>query len=129
MYYFLRNCRMNEKIRHFSSRLHVLAVLPSFTFMAFLSRRLCSFPSKETCIPKRFFAILSENYSFKKKLLNNKIIFNTLFVTKRVMLIFDARRLLSLKNCQMHRQNCFSWFSQKILLFSKKLLNKKIFNI
>ncbi len=45
MHYFLRNCRMNEKIHHFSIRLHVLgrtmpAVLPSFTFMAFYSRRL-----------------------------------------------------------------------------------------
>ncbi len=45
------------------------------------------------------------------------------------MLIFGAGRLLSLKNCQMRQQNSFSLFSQKILLFSKKLTNKKIFSI
>ncbi len=45
MRYFLRNCRMNEKIHHFFIKLCVLGwttpeVLPSFTFMAFYSRRL-----------------------------------------------------------------------------------------
>ncbi len=45
------------------------------------------------------------------------------------MLIFSVRRLLSLKNCQMRSQNSFLWFSLKIRFFSKKLLNKKIFNI
>ncbi len=52
MHYFLRNCRLNEKIHHFSIRLHVLsrttlALLPSFTFMAFYSRRLCQNTSVE----------------------------------------------------------------------------------
>ncbi len=42
------------------------------------------------------------------------------------MLIFGVRRLLSLKNCQTRPQNSFSQFSLKILLFSKKLLNKKV---
>ncbi len=45
------------------------------------------------------------------------------------MLIFGVRRLLSLKNCQMRPQNSFWRFSLKIQLFSKKLLNKKIFGI
>ncbi len=45
------------------------------------------------------------------------------------MLIFGVRRLLSLKNCQMRRQNSFLRFSMKIQLFSKKLSNKKIFSI
>ncbi len=45
------------------------------------------------------------------------------------MLIFGVRRLLSLKNYQMRPQNGFLWFSLKIQLFSKKLLNKKIFTI
>ncbi len=65
---------------------------------------------------------------FLKKLLNHQI-FSTSFVIKKVMLIFGARHLLSLKNCQMCSQNSFSQFSQKILLFSKKLSNKKIFSI
>ncbi len=46
MHYFLRNYRMNAKIHPFSIRLHVLgrpmqAQLPSFTFIALYSRRLC----------------------------------------------------------------------------------------
>ncbi len=45
------------------------------------------------------------------------------------MLIFAVKRLLSLKNCQMRSQNIFLRFSLKIQLFSKKLLNKKIFSI
>ncbi len=45
------------------------------------------------------------------------------------MLIFDVRSLLSLKNCQMRPQNSFFRFSLKIQLYSKKLLNKKIFSI
>ncbi len=45
------------------------------------------------------------------------------------MLIFGVRRLLSLKNCQMGPQTSFLQFSLKIQLFSKKLLNKKIFSI
>ncbi len=45
------------------------------------------------------------------------------------MFIFGARRLLSLKNCQMRPQNSFLRFSLKIQLFSDKLLNKKIFSI
>ncbi len=46
------------------------------------------------------------------------------------MLIFGVRRFLSIKNCQMRPQNSFLRFSLKILqLFSKKLSNKKIFNI
>ncbi len=45
------------------------------------------------------------------------------------MLSFGVRRLLSLKNCQMRPQNSFLRFSLKIQSFSKKLLNKKIFNI
>ncbi len=45
------------------------------------------------------------------------------------MLIFGVRRLLSLKNCQMRSQNSFLRFSLKIQLLSKKLWNKKIFNI
>ncbi len=65
---------------------------------------------------KRFFAVFSENYNFfwKNCLL---IIFNTSFVIKKVMLIFGARRHLSLKNCQMRPQNSFSQFFQKILFF------------
>ncbi len=39
-------------------------------------------------------------FFFLKKLLNNKI-FSTQFVIKKIMLIFEARRLLSLKNGQM----------------------------
>ncbi len=62
------------------------------------------------------------------KLLNNKI-FTTSFVIKKVTVIFNTRHHLSLKNCQMRPQNSFSWFSQKILFFSKKLLNKKIFSV
>ncbi len=79
-------------------------------------------------------SFFSENYSsfwkncnFLKKLLNNKI-FNTSFMIKKVMLMFGARRLLSLKNYEMHPQNSFSQFSLKVLLFSKTLLNKKIFS-
>ncbi len=53
------------------------------------------------------------------KLLNNKI-FGSLFMIKKVTLIFGARRLLSLKNCQMLPRNSFSRFSSKILLFFKK---------
>ncbi len=45
------------------------------------------------------------------------------------MLIFGVRRLVSLKNCQMRPQNSFLRFSLKIHLFSKKLLNKKVFSI
>ncbi len=45
------------------------------------------------------------------------------------MLIFVVRRLLSLKNCQMRPQNIFLRISLKIQLFSKKLLNEKIFSI
>ncbi len=42
MHYFLRNCRIIEKIHHLSIRLHVLGrttlvLLPSFAFMAFYS--------------------------------------------------------------------------------------------
>ncbi len=44
------------------------------------------------------------------------------------MLIFGGGRLRSLKNCQMRTQNSFSRFSQKILLFSKKLLNNSTSN-
>ncbi len=56
---------------------------------------------------------------------NNKI-FRTSFVIKKVLLIFVARCLLSLKNRQMCPKNSFALFSRKILLFSKRLLNKKI---
>ncbi len=45
------------------------------------------------------------------------------------MLIFGVRRLLSLKNYQIRPQNSFLRFSLKMQLFSKKLLNKKIFSI
>ncbi len=45
------------------------------------------------------------------------------------MLIFGASRLFLKKNRQMCSQNTFSLFSPKILLFSKKRLNKKIFRI
>ncbi len=45
------------------------------------------------------------------------------------MLIFGAGRLLFLKSRQMCPQNSFLQFSRKILFFSKKLLNKKIFSI
>ncbi len=41
------------------------------------------------------------------------------------MLIFGARCLPSLKNRQMCPQNTFSLFFPKILIFSKKLFNKK----
>ncbi len=50
------------------------------------------------------------------------------FHFKKVTLIFGTRYLLSLKNCLMCPENNFSRFSRKILLFSKKLLNKKIFS-
>ncbi len=62
-----------------------------------------------------------------KKPLNNKI-FRTSFVIKKVILIFGAKRLLSLKNRQMCPENSISQFSQKILFFSKKFLNKIIFS-
>ncbi len=52
-----------------------------------------------------------------------------LICDKKFMLIFGIRRLLSLKNCQMRPQNSFLRYSLKIQLFSKKLLNKKIFSI
>ncbi len=42
---------------------------------------------------------------------------------------FRRKRLVSLKNCQMRPQNIFLRFSLKIQLFSKKLLNKKMFRI
>ncbi len=45
------------------------------------------------------------------------------------MLIFGARRLVSLKNYQVRPQNSFSRFILKIQLSSKKLSNKKIFGI
>ncbi len=77
MHYFLRNYRKNVKIHHFSIRLHVVcrimqAQLPSFTFMAFLSRRLwygvchlssrCEFLMEN--IPKQLLKIqrLSQNW-------------------------------------------------------------------
>ncbi len=78
---------------------------------------------------KPFFAVFSENYSFLRKNCQKNLIFNTSFVIKKVMLIFGARCLLSLRNCQMCPQNSFSRFSRKILPFSKKLLNNKIFSI
>ncbi len=45
------------------------------------------------------------------------------------MLNFGVRRLLFLKDCQMRPQNSFLRFSLKMQLFSKKLLNKKVFGI
>ncbi len=45
------------------------------------------------------------------------------------MLTYGVRRLLSLKNRQMCSQSSFPLCSRKILLFSKKWLNKKIFSI
>ncbi len=86
-------------------------------------------PLFSTLSPRNGFSPFSQKITaFLKKLLNNKI-FNISFVIKKIMLIFGARRLLSLKNCQMRPQNSFSRFSQKILLFLKKLSNKKIFSI
>ncbi len=91
----------------------------------FLARR--PLPFKRDLGPWNGFSLFSQKIQlFLKKLLNNKI-FNTSFVIK-VMLIFGPRRLFSLKNCQMRRQNSFSRCSQKNPLFSKKL-NKKIFSI
>ncbi len=86
-------------------------------------------PFKRDLGPKSSFLPFSQKITaFLKKLLNDKI-FNSSFVIEKVMSIFDARRLLSLKNCQMRPQNSFSRFSLKILRFSKKLSNKKIFGI
>ncbi len=77
---------------------------------------------------KQFFAVFSENIASLKELLNNKI-FSTLFVIKKVMLIFEARRLLSLKNSGMRPKQFYKVFSENTCFFSKKLLNKKIFSI
>ncbi len=71
-------------------------------------RQTGSFPSKETCAPEMVFCrFLRKLLLFFKKLLNNKL-FNTSFMIKKVMLIFGARRLLSLENCQMHPKTIFS---------------------
>ncbi len=51
-----------------------------------------------------------------------KYLEDTKFLIKKVVLIFETRPLLSQKTEQMCPQ---SSFSPKILLFSKKLLNKK----
>ncbi len=75
---------------------------------------------------KLFFAVFFRKYSFslKKKLLNNNI-FSTQFIINRVMLIFGARCLLSLKNGQMCPQNSFSMFLGKYDFFRKNCWTKK----
>ncbi len=66
---------------------------------------------------------------FLKKPLCNKI-FRTTFVIKKVILIFGAGRLLSLKEIvKCTPKTVFLRFSRKVMLFSKKLLNKKIFSV
>ncbi len=74
MHYFLRKCRMNEKIHHFSVRLYELgrttpALLPCFTFVAFYSRRfwLCSstsFNSNGMCVTYVITCVMT--YAFDK---------------------------------------------------------------
>ncbi len=92
----------------------------------FVARHL--FPSKETWPPRNGFLPFSQKIQlFLKNPLSNKI-FRTLFVIKKVILIF-ATRLLSPKSRQMCTENSFSRFSRKVLFFSKILLNKKIFSI
>ncbi len=76
---------------------------------------------------KRFFDVFSENTAFLKKLLNNKI-FSTLFVIKSYV-NFGSKTPPFPKELSMCPQNSFSQLSRKILLFSKKLSNKKIFFI
>ncbi len=58
---------------------------------------------------KRFLPFSQKIQLVLKKLLNNKI-FSASFVIKKVMLIFGARPLISLKNCQMCSQNSFTRF-------------------
>ncbi len=93
----------------------------------FVATRL--FPLKRYLGPRNSFMPFFQKIPLLlKTLLNNKI-FSTSFVIKKVMLIFGAGRLLSLKDCQMCSQNSFPRFSQKIRFFSKKLLNEKLFII
>ncbi len=61
-------------------------------------RHRTPFPSKDTWAPETVVWPFSQKIQpFLKKLLNNKV-FCTSFVIKKIILIFGARRLLSLKN-------------------------------
>ncbi len=127
---FSKNVAFFEKIvkwNNFKTSCSIRKVI-----LIFVARH--DFPSKATWVPEMVFRDFLRKYSLfslffpPRKLLNNKI-FSTSFVINKVTLIFGTRRFHSLKKCQICSQNSFSQFSQKILFFSKKLLNKKIFRI
>ncbi len=79
------------------------------------------FPSKETVV----FPFSQKIQPFLKKLLNKKI-FSASFVIKKVMLIFGAKRLLSLKNCQRCLQNSFWLCYHKWWIFKKSITIDKL---
>ncbi len=79
----------------------------------------CPLPLKTVMSSHKWFvAVFFQKYClFRKTCL-------IIVLIKKVILIFGIRRLLSLKNGQMPRQNSFLQFLQKILLLSKKLFIK-----
>ncbi len=116
------------KILLFSKKLlneNILKTLFPIKKVIFIFVAKSFLPFKRDLVPGNGFCHFFRKLQlFLNKLLNNKI-FNTSFVIEKVILIFGVRRLLSQNNCQMCPQKSFSQFSRKILLFLKKLLNKK----